>query len=94
MEYEFSVLAITTHDLTSEVINDHFTTSFKALTTTTLFVRRIIPQDVKEVHNGPHAKEWKKAMNVEMATLIKTVTWELFELWGSTTSWCQNGCLR
>ena len=51
----------------SEVMYDQFTTSFNALTTTTFFPKD--PSTVKEAMNGPHAKEWKKAMNAEMATL-------------------------
>ena len=38
------------------------------------------PSTAKEALNGPHAEEWKKAMDAEMATLTERGTWELVEL--------------
>jgi len=78
-EQEFSALSITTRDLTNEVIYDHYATSLKALLTNTKNLP-MEPSTVKEALNGPHATEWKKAMDAEMATLTERGTWELVEL--------------
>ena len=78
-ENEFSALTITTSDHTSEVIYDQFATSLKALITTTKTLPKE-PSTVKEALNGPHANDWKKAMDAEMATLTERGTWELVEL--------------
>lgn len=39
-----------------------------------------IPRTVKEALNSPESREWKEAMEREMASLIKNKTWEIVEL--------------
>ena len=38
------------------------------------------PKSVEEALSGPHSKEWKKAMDKEIETLVERGTWELTEL--------------
>jgi hypothetical protein len=38
------------------------------------------PKTLKEAMSGPHAKEWKKALDLEYNALLERQTWELTEL--------------
>ena len=67
------------HDSNDKVSYDHFSTSLKVLLTTSKDLPKE-PATVHEALNGPHADEWTKAMDAEMAILTKRGTWELVEL--------------